>query len=185
MLFFSYINYVFWVHLIYNRTISNFVYLCRSLVASRQVEKGDEMIRVLFVCTGNTCRSPMAEAILRNKAGEEIEVKSAGIFAGDGSPASANTAQVLKEKGIECQHSSSFLTQEHIDWATYVLTMTSHHKQAILQSFPEAHDKVHTLKEFTNGSGEISDPFGGPVEIYRETYAELEPLIDEVLSKLK
>ena len=143
------------------------------------------MIRVLFVCTGNTCRSPMAEAILRKKSGEEIEVKSAGIFAGDGSPASANTAQVLKENGIECLHSSSFLTQEHIDWAAYVLTMTNHHKQAILQSFPEAQGKVHTLKEFTNRSGDLSDPIGGPLEIYRETNAEHEPLIDEELLKLK
>ena len=143
------------------------------------------MIHVLFVCTGNTCRSPMAEAILRNKSGENIEVKSAGIFAGNGSPASANTAQVLQENGMECQHSSSLLTQDHIEWATYIFTMTSHHKQAILHSFPEAHDKVFTLKEYVDGNGDVSDPFGGPVEIYRETYAELEPLIDQVLSKLK
>lgn len=141
------------------------------------------MIRVLFVCTGNTCRSPMAEAILRNKAGEEIEVKSAGIFAGEGSPASANTTQVLQENGIECQHSSSFLTKRHIDWATCVLTMTNHHKGAILLSFPDAEDKVFTLKEFVDAGGDVSDPFGGPVEIYRATYAELEPLIDQMLSK--
>ncbi|RFB17274.1 low molecular weight protein arginine phosphatase [Bacillus sp. HNG] len=143
------------------------------------------MKRVLFVCTGNTCRSPMAEAILRKKAGESIEVKSAGIFASDGSPASTNTAHVLQEKGIECQHSSSLLTQDLIEWATCILTMTSHHKQAILHSFPEAQDKVFTLKEYVDSDGDVSDPFGGPVDIYRETYAELEPLIEKVLSKLK
>ncbi|WP_010677208.1 low molecular weight protein arginine phosphatase [Bacillus timonensis] len=143
------------------------------------------MIRVLFVCTGNTCRSPMAEAILRSKAGESIEVKSAGIYAGEGSPASANTAQVLKENGIECQHFSSFLTKEHLEWATYVFTMTNQHKEAILLRFPEAEDKVFTLKEYVNTNGDVSDPFGGPVDIYRETYAELEPLIDDLLSKLQ
>ncbi|MEH7222181.1 low molecular weight protein arginine phosphatase [Bacillus sp. JJ1566] len=143
------------------------------------------MIHVLFVCTGNTCRSPMAEAILRKRCGENIEVKSAGIFAGEGTPASPNTAQVLQEKGMECQHSSSLLTQDLIEWATCILTMTSHHKQAILYSFPQSGDKVFTLKEYVDGSGDVSDPFGGPIEIYRETYAELEPLIEQVLSKLK
>ncbi|WP_449538074.1 low molecular weight protein arginine phosphatase [Ferdinandcohnia sp. Marseille-Q9671] len=143
------------------------------------------MNRVLFVCTGNTCRSPMAEAILRSKAPEGIEVKSAGIFASSGSPASSNTSQVLTENGIQCQHSSSFLTKELIEWATCILTMTHHHKQEIMYRFPEVDGKIYTLKEFTNGSGDVSDPFGGPVEIYRETYAELEPLIDQVLSKLK
>lgn len=127
----------------------------------------------------------MAESILRSKAGHEIEVKSAGIYAGDGSPASANTAQVLKENGIECTHTSSYLTKEHVGWATCILTMTNQHKQAILQSFPESKDKVFTIKEYVNSSGDVSDPFGGPVEIYRETYAELEPLIDQVLAKLK
>ncbi len=127
----------------------------------------------------------MAEAILRKKCGENIEVKSAGIFAGDGSPASANTAQVLQENGMECQHSSSLLTQDLVEWSACILTMTSQHKQAILHSFPQSRDKVYTLKEYVNSSGDVSDPFGGPVEIYRETYAELEPLIDQVLLKLK
>lgn len=153
-------------------------------VRKLDIEKGDSMIRVLFVCTGNTCRSPMAEVMLRSRAGNEIEVKSAGIFAGNGSPASMNTAQVLKENGMECEHTSSFLTKEQVDWATCILTMTHQHKQAILQSFPEASDKVFTLKEYVNSSGDVSDPFGGPIEIYRETYAELDPLIDQLLSKL-
>ncbi|MEH7379408.1 low molecular weight protein arginine phosphatase [Bacillus sp. JJ1533] len=143
------------------------------------------MIRVLFVCTGNTCRSPMAEAILRKKAGNNVEVKSAGIFAGEGSPASVNTTQVLEENGIQCQHSSSLLNQDHIEWATCILTMTSQHKQAILYNFPEARDKLFTLQEFVDGNGDVSDPYGGSVDIYRETYAELEPLIEKVLFKLK
>jgi len=142
---------------------------------------------ILFVCTGNTCRSPMAEAMLKNKAGKGIYVKSAGVFASNGSDASPQTKQVLAEKGIISNHKSSSVTQELIDWATYILTMTSSHKHAVLSSFPNITDKVYTLKEFVAESGmnsDISDPFGGSIDIYRETYEELEPLIDALLTKL-
>ncbi|MFT4415379.1 low molecular weight protein arginine phosphatase [Fredinandcohnia humi] len=143
------------------------------------------MIRVLFVCTGNTCRSPMAEAILKAKATDEIEVKSAGIFASDGSPASQNTSIVLKEKGIEHTHSSTFLTREQVEWATYIVTMTNSHKQEILFRFPEVTNKVFTLKEFVGNQGDVSDPYGGSLDIYRETYAELEQLIEKVLVRVQ
>lgn len=143
------------------------------------------MVHVLFVCTGNTCRSPIAEAILKAKSTDGIEVKSAGIFASNGTPASANTAAVLKEKGIDSNHSSSLLTKELIDWASYILTMTNSHKQEILYRFPEASSKVFTLKEYVGSAGDISDPFGGPVEIYRETYKEMEPIIETLITKFK
>ncbi|MFS0862991.1 low molecular weight protein arginine phosphatase [Fredinandcohnia sp. 179-A 10B2 NHS] len=143
------------------------------------------MVRVLFVCTGNTCRSPMAEAILKAKATDGIEVKSAGIFASNGTPASVNTAAVLKEKGIDSIHSSSLLSKELTDWASYILTMTNSHKQEILFRYPEASSKLFTLKEFVGSTGDISDPFGGPVEIYRETYNEMEPIIETLITKLK
>lgn len=145
------------------------------------------MTNILFVCTGNTCRSPMAEAMMKSKAGNEINVKSAGVFATNGSAASPQTIQVLTEKGISSNHKSSFLSQELINWATYILTMASGHKQAITTRFPEIADKVYTLKEFVSNNGmdtDISDPYGGSIDIYRETYDELEPLIDALLKKL-
>ncbi|AKM20581.1 low molecular weight protein arginine phosphatase [Geobacillus stearothermophilus] len=142
--------------------------------------------RILFVCTGNTCRSPMAAALLENKQLPGVEVKSAGVFAAEGSEASVHAKTVLKEKGIEAAHRSSQLKKEHIDWATHVLAMTSGHKDMIVERFPEAKDKTFTLKQFVLGTdGDIADPFGGPIEVYRAARDELETLIDRLAEKLQ
>jgi protein-tyrosine-phosphatase len=140
---------------------------------------------ILFVCTGNTCRSPMAEALLNSKNIPNIKAKSAGIFAVDGSGASDHAKTVLAEKGVEINHQSSMLTKELVDWATYILTMTAGHKQHVISRFPEAKDKTFTLKEFISGEyGDVVDPFGGSIEIYRETRKELEQLIEQLANKL-
>lgn len=142
--------------------------------------------RILFVCTGNTCRSPMAAALLENKQLPGVEVKSAGVFAAEGSEASVHAKTVLKEKGIEAAHRSSQLKKEHIDWATHVLAMTSGHKDMIVERFPEAKDKTFTLKQFVLGTdGDIADPFGGPIEVYRAARDELAALIDRLAEKLQ
>lgn len=145
------------------------------------------MIRVLFVCTGNTCRSPLAEAILKHKQNNRIEVKSAGVYAIDGAEASYQAKQVLTEKGIDHNHTSSILSKELLDWATHVFTMTVGHKQAIVGQFPAAIEKTFTLKEFVTGAkwGDVVDPFGGSVEQYRKTYQELDNLIHQLVKQLE
>ncbi|WP_077215073.1 low molecular weight protein arginine phosphatase [Bacillus dakarensis] len=145
------------------------------------------MIRILFVCTGNTCRSPMAEAILKSKGIPGIEVKSAGVFAANGASASQHTQTVLKEQNITHDHRSSMLTEESVNWATYILTMTWSHKDSINNMFPMAAGKTFTLKEFAEGDsyGDISDPFGGPLELYRQTYKELHDIIDKIIKKIE
>ncbi|HWO78121.1 MAG TPA: low molecular weight protein arginine phosphatase [Bacillus sp. (in: firmicutes)] len=139
------------------------------------------MKRLLFVCTGNTCRSPMAAAIM-NQLG--IEAKSAGIFAAAGSDASPHTKQVLSENNIEYKHASQPVTPEILDWATHILTMTENHKWHLLSSYPSVQDKTFTIREFVDESGDVIDPFGGSLEEYRQTFSELNELMKKVIKKL-
>ena len=148
-----------------------------------QLLTGGTEMNILFVCTGNTCRSPMAEAILHSKKLPGVKVRSAGVFANPGSDASPQAKTVLSGKGIAFEHHSSSLTEEHLEWATYILTMTENHKQTILFQYPHAKEKTFTLKEFVEESGDIFDPYGGSVEMYEQTYKELKRLIEVAIEK--
>ncbi len=147
------------------------------------------MKKILFVCTGNTCRSPMAEALLANKSQGKYEAKSAGIYAAGGSAASSQTELVLKELGIHIDHASSPLTEELLEWADLVLTMTESHKKMIGREYPQTLDKLFTLKEYTGGGGtagkDVSDPFGGSAQVYRQTRKEIEAEVDRLIEKLE
>lgn len=138
------------------------------------------MKNFLFVCTGNTCRSPMAEALLRAKAGERFGVRSAGVFAADGIPAAGDAIQALSERGVDFSgHKSRRLDLDSARWADVILTMTKDHKRSVQQQFPETAGKVYTLKEYSDDDPEVKKIW----ERLEACYAELE--IERALSHQK
>jgi len=132
----------------------------------------------LVVCTGNTCRSPMAEGILRQLLSERLNcdpdeidqrgatVMSAGISAGPGGAAASQAIQVMSESGIDLRaHSSQSVTPQIINFSDVILTMTNGHRAAIVNRWPQLEKKTFTVRR---DNGDIGDPIGGPVELYRE-----------------
>ena len=148
------------------------------------------MFTVLFVCTGNTCRSPMAERLLRHIAAEKglaekIRAISAGIFACDGAAMSVNSQVVLEKNNIDISDfQATKLTQAHIDRADLVLPMTDTHVGMIKEFFPNADDKTFTLGEFAQKGKNIPDPFGMGVNEYEKCFVELEQMIISALPRI-
>jgi len=113
------------------------------------------MRRILMVCTGNTCRSPMAEALLRDwasRTGKEMEIRSAGMAARTGEPISPNAAETLRRLKVPQPGTSTRLERTDVEWADLILTMTTSHKRAIAERYPHAASKTYTLKEYASQS---------------------------------
>lgn len=143
---------------------------------------------ILFVCTGNTCRSPMAEAIardiVRKEYGEKIAVCSAGTFALPGSPATPEAVEALAETGIDArEHRAKMLDTAYVESADLVLAMTADHRQHVLALVPGAGGKVHILGDYAGRTGDLDDPLGRPLPVYREYASRLRGLVAAALAR--
>ena len=128
------------------------------------------MKTILFVCTGNVCRSPMAEGLMRDLLRErnDITVISAGVSASKGAPASQPAVAALSELGIDIRRfRSQPVTEKLLDQCTHVFTMTRDHKRIIDLLFPEYGEKIRLLGEFSRGGGDVPDPIGQGLPTYK------------------
>lgn len=146
-------------------------------------------MNILFVCTGNTCRSPMAAALLEDMAknkGIGLDVKSAGIYALDGQNATREAMEALKDNNINIEdHRASIVHRDLLNEADLILTMGKSHKSELVSRFGDFDEKIYTLNEYAYGvEKDIADPFGGNINIYRNTKEEIEKALEEIIGKL-
>lgn len=150
-------------------------------------------LMVLLVCTGNTCRSPMAECLLRNLLAQKfperldaqrpvVQIASAGLSAFPGGPASVEAQVVMDKRQLSLgDHQSKAVSERALRYADFVLTMTNSHRQAILERTPEFEPKISLL----SGDGrDVSDPFGGTEAVYAACADQIEGYLRQWVSKM-
>ncbi len=150
--------------------------------------------RILFVCTGNSCRSVMAQELMKHtlaRAGiTTVQVESAGVFAIEGMGPTGETRRVLQDAGLDCAgHRARTLTSEMVERADLILVMERLHAEEVIRRLPSTRDKIHLLKAYgasttSELSVNIPDPIGKPLEVYEVCFADIREAVERVARSL-
>ena len=143
--------------------------------------------KIMFVCTGNICRSAMAEHLLRHLASErglDLEVRSCGVAAEGWYEVPAPVRKLLAARGVPpFEHKARLATREALKWADLVLVMTELHLENLLDRFPELTGKVHLLREAAGyGPQDVDDPMGLPEEAYAASLKAIEEALEPLIA---
>ena len=149
-------------------------------------------MKIMFICTGNICRSAMAEGLLKKQskeAGLNIEVCSCGIYAEEGSLATYSAIEAAKEYSVDITyHKATHIRNSNITQMDVILCATNGHKQMVIQMYPNLKDKIYTMKEYAYGEKlqnlDISDPWGYDMETYRRCASQINDITEKIVQKL-
>jgi protein-tyrosine phosphatase len=145
---------------------------------------------ILFVCSGNTCRSPLAEGIaraaLKTRSPQEWAVSSAGTGTTDGLPASEHSIEIARRQGIDIAgHRSRLLDAAMVEEADLIVTMGARHRSTVGMIDGDALDYTVLITEFGDDfEGDVPDPIGGDEHTYAHTYEMIERCVDTMIEKL-
>ena len=146
------------------------------------------MNSVLFICSANICRSPMAMGLLRSMvedSSDQWKIESAGVWDMGGQQVAANTQLILKERGIDLNdHTSRTVSGTMLSEFNLVLVMEDIHKEVLKLAFPEYTDRIYMLSEMVGEFYDIVDPIGGSLADFEETALEMERILTEGFEKI-